>query len=166
VDSDINAKFKQQDDITITGPTPVSLELHDPWYLQNPIDPPENWVQPDTLLPVSQQDDGNGNVQVFLDQGNINDPSDPTPIYQLNAPQVYATVDGIYEFSGWAASDNDPNDGTADAVFGAYPGHESEPWWTNVVFKNAGATVTAVYDQVPFVGRASSISPILHDSRC
>jgi len=139
------SEFKQVNPITVTSLANEEITFHDPWYTYQDQG---SWVQPDEFRPLSQQDDGSGNVQVFLGQGNINDPSDPTPIYQLKAPQFYATVDGIYEFSQWSASDNDPNDGTADAVFGAYLGHESEPWWTNVVFKNAGATVTAQYNQV------------------
>ena len=126
----INARFNNQDNITITTSTPVTLHLHDPWYLENPEADPHLWVQPDEFRPLSEQGDGNGNVQVFLNQNDQFQTGNP--IYRLKAPQFYATTDAIYEFSGWASSDTDPNDGILDAVFGYYPGHESEPWWKEV----------------------------------
>jgi len=139
IESGINAWFEAQQEITIasedvltSAALNVNLNYHDPWYAYQENG---NWIQPDAFRPLSEQGDGNGNVQVFLNQGNINDPNDPTPIYRLKAPRLYATAYGIYEFLSWSGVS-----GEIDFGGGATATSELE---TDVVFKQTGVTVTA-----------------------
>jgi hypothetical protein len=78
------ANYSSIGNVQLVSMTPIAL--HDPWYLQNPNDLPSQWIQPDTFLPLSQQDDGHGNVQVFLDQNSSFNPLYP-PINSLRAPK-------------------------------------------------------------------------------
>ncbi|NQU68436.1 MAG: T9SS type A sorting domain-containing protein [Candidatus Marinimicrobia bacterium] len=130
--SEITAWYDSQDQIAITTSAPVSLQFHDPWYLLNPSE----WIQPDQFRPLSEQDDGSGNVQVFLDQNEYF--YEDYPIYQLKAPNFYTSPEGdIYEFTNWSAANG--------ADFGNGEDQPTVNNITDVVFKDPGASVTANY---------------------
>ena len=130
-EENLTAWFSTQDNISITSSQPVNIQLHDPWYAYQ-----ENgsWIQPDAFRPLSDQGDGSGNLQVFLEQNE--NFYDNIPVYRLKAPRIMATVDGLYEFTGWSGVnvsqliEDDPNVLESPVVF-----HE-------------GATVEAMYTQI------------------
>ena len=99
-----------------------SVKLADPWRL---------------VAQNHQPNEFNGledtNVySVFLLQNEQFQPD--KPIYSLKAPNLFATVDGIYEFTGWGGTNvNFANSGNRE---------------TEVVFEAAGATATASYTLV------------------
>ncbi len=126
--------------VTITTEHPVEIELHDPWFAY--LDGNNQWVQPDDFRPLSEQIDGNGNLQVFLEQGEIDDPSSLDPIYRLRAPTDY---DGSlsYTFSHWLVS---PEDGATLLA--------DDEEMTPVVFHNSAAEITAHYEAITLTLRA------------
>jgi len=134
VGSGLNAIFNFQEQVAITSANDVEIQFHDPWFLENPEADPSDWNQPDAFLPLSEQIDENGNIQVFLEQGNINDPNDPSPIYHIKAPKYYASQDAIYEFSGWTVTPE--NSATLNIN-----DHN-----TPVVFHQADATISPTYN--------------------
>ena len=122
------SKFNRIIELIINPITPDIIQFRDPWYAYQDNG---SWLQPDAFRPLSDQGDGNGNLQVFLEQY-----PDQGPSYRLKAPRIMATVDGLYEFTGWSGVnvsqliEDDPNVLESPVVF-----HE-------------GATVTAEYTQV------------------
>jgi hypothetical protein len=126
----LRAIFDHQSTVTITSQfgDSLPLEFHDPWYYDS-----TSQTQPDEFRPLSDQDDGNGNVQVFLNQGDPNNLQ--PPYYSLKAPHFYVTQSDIWIFDHWEA---DPAGG-ADFVNG------DQTRQTPVVFRQSGVTVTAHY---------------------
>ncbi|NQV37578.1 MAG: right-handed parallel beta-helix repeat-containing protein [Candidatus Marinimicrobia bacterium] len=135
--SDIDeARFLSVNDVSImdnVAEYSVELQLHDPWYFDVSAQ-----TQPDEFRLLSDQDDGGGNVQVFLNQ---NDQFNSAyPIYSLKAPQYYANTTGIYEFQNWTGNGVDFGEGINN------PTSDSQ---TDVVFLQNNATINAVYSTTP-----------------
>ena len=123
-----DAQFYNISSVTINSSINAGIQLHDPWYLANPEDDPEEWVQPDCFRSIS-----NGSYDVFLDQNehayaNI-------PIYFLKADRIKVTTSDIQVFTGWTVTN-----GSANFVDGA---GSTE---TRVVFEDAGATINPAQD--------------------
>ncbi|MBT6471339.1 MAG: hypothetical protein HOK52_08780, partial [Candidatus Marinimicrobia bacterium] len=125
------AIFNDYSTLIISNNFGIDLQFHDPWYLENPDADPSDWNQPDEFRPLNEQDDGYGNIQVFLNQNDGFDPD--LPIYHIKAPKYYASQDAIYEFSGWSVSPEN------SASIGS--NHN-----TAVVFHQAGATISPTYN--------------------
>ena len=146
----LTALFKSTETITINSTYPDVVELHDPSYAyqQN-----GNWVQPDEFRSLSEQGDGQGNFNIFLNHNEEFNSTDP--IYAVKTSPFFVTNNEIYQFDHWQISYTDingngnPDAGEYDAVVGDHPDHESEPWWKQVVFKAAGAIITAEYSLTP-----------------
>jgi hypothetical protein len=146
-DQNIDAFYKLQNTVNISVHHPIALQLHDPWYLENPDAEPAEWVQPDAFRPLSEQDYGNGNVKVFLNQNLDFNPM--FPIYRIKAPGQYATLDGIYVFSHW--------EGHSDIDYGNGSGELSTNHETPVVFLAEGTSVNAIYENALITGATVSV---------
>jgi hypothetical protein len=127
--SGLTAWFEEQNTITIASSIGgVALDFHDPWFYDQTTQ-----SQPDNFRPLSEQGDGNGNVQVFLNQNPNNLSS--LPIYRLKAPSVgQVTQNDILVFDGW----------TVSPAGGATLSNSDAPT-TSVVFLNEGVSITANY---------------------
>ena len=137
----VTAFFQNKFQISVTSDYPVETHLHDPWYLENPEADPSDWIQPDAFRPLSDQIDENGNLQVFLNQGQINNPNSTAPIYRIKAPAIGEIgQNDIFIFSHWA-----PHEGIDYGNGINTPSYDLE---TDVVFKDANAEVTPVYSSV------------------
>ena len=135
-EQNINAWYDFRDQVTITASLPVSLQLHDPWYLENPEADPSDWNQPDAFRPLNEQLNSSGNINVFLNQ-NPNFLPD-LPIYRIKAPAIGETTQNdIFVFSHWAAHE--------DIDYGNGINTISNDLETDVVFKDVNAEVIAVY---------------------
>jgi len=127
-----DAYFKPTNTVTISSSIPgVSIEFRDPWYYDE-----ETRTQPDCFLPISP-----GQYQVFLKQNESFNPA--YPIYRLKAPHIgQVTSSDIMVFDHWESPS------ATVAVFNAQGATTTTNRETPVVFKQGGATVTAVYTQV------------------
>ncbi|MFQ6610347.1 MAG: hypothetical protein ACE5D7_06040, partial [Fidelibacterota bacterium] len=128
------SKFKQVVNLTINSQVPDIILLRDPWYAYQDNG---TWIQPDEFRPLSEQDDDNGNMQVFLNQ-NL-EFNDTDPIYHLKALPFYVTTYAIYEFSQWYAE---------NAIFDVNGSTSTSNFETPIVFISTGATVEAQYNQI------------------
>ncbi len=126
--------------VAITTEHPVEIEIHDPWFAY--LDTNDQWIQPDDFRPLSEQIDGNGNLQVFLEQGQINNPNSTDPIYRLRAQSGYDEGPS-YSFSHWSVS---PEDGATFLT--------AENEMTPVVFHTPNAEITAHYEPVNILTNA------------
>ncbi|MBC8395359.1 MAG: hypothetical protein H8E08_00115 [Candidatus Marinimicrobia bacterium] len=94
------------------------VKLADPWFLDAQNQQPNEFINLEDTNVYS----------VFLEQ----DPNQGMQSYKVKAPNLFATVDGIYEFTGWGGTNvNFANSGNRE---------------TAVVFESAGATATATYE--------------------
>ena len=136
-DQNIDAFYKLQNTVNISVHHPIALQLHDPWYLENPDAEPAEWVQPDAYFypDISHE--------VFQDQNPNFIPNIPT--YRLRATEIVENGAFTYEFTNWSG----------DAEFN---GHEAD-LETDVVFTEPYGTITANYEAVE-----EAISVILRDA--
>jgi hypothetical protein len=129
--------FKELKSVTISKQYgDGSIMIKDPW-----------WKDPATNQghnpPIYQTLSGSS-YDVFLDQNDQFNPE--IPIYSLKAPHIgEVTGSDIYVFDHWEAS---IIDGDTSAVFNLRGDITTKNRETDVVFKQAGATVTAVYEPV------------------
>jgi hypothetical protein len=130
------AEFDNIKQITINSGVANDIKFHDPWYISNPGDDPEEWVQPDDFRLFSDMS-SDGSYDVFLSQGDPGNPASNLPIYSLKAPRYYADTEHIYEFDEWQAFDVSNNPVSVDNS--AFIWVVSKNSLTSeVVFKQAG----------------------------
>lgn len=126
-----NSWFDQPKTVTLTTGTNfnVPIFIHDPWYVE------PDGRQLDRFHVLNATENPGGSYKVFKDEGNPSVVS--TWSYAVSAPSLNYTHNGTnYLFTGWSASGAD---------LAPYPGQETDPLIRKVLFKQAGAVVTANY---------------------
>ena len=129
---EFTAYFETQSTVTIESPQPI--EVQDPWFVRTDgTQTGEDWVETD------------GTYNVFLNQGDPNNPSSSDPIYSLRAPAFADNGDQTYSiFDKWVAKDAD---GEALLPYAIFYGNE-QALETPVVFSAEVASVEAEYFEV------------------
>jgi hypothetical protein len=126
--------FKEPESVSITKQYgDEAIEIKDPWWKDPATNQRHNPPIYQTLFGSS--------YNVFLNQN-----PDDGPHYRLKVPHIgQVTGSDIYVFDHWEAS---IIDGDTSAVFNLRGDITTKNRETDVVFKQAGATVTAVYEPV------------------
>ncbi|NQU68380.1 MAG: T9SS type A sorting domain-containing protein [Candidatus Marinimicrobia bacterium] len=137
------ARYLQISEITISTnlqSTPDNFDLHDPWYAYQ-----ENgeWIQLDKFFPLTELTN-DGTYNVFLNQGDINDPYNGEPIYTVRAPIYVTEGNDTYMFDGWSGENVSFNE----------LAHE-----TPVVFHQPETEIVANYVLVSSMNQVFSIPP-------
>jgi hypothetical protein len=107
---DIEAHFLPLDEVSIELSHPDAPEplLHDPWYITNQDENFTQWQQPDDFLPLSEQLNTEGKLDVFLNQGYSLNRWEP-PYYSLKTQEKYVgTIDEdqyAFSFSHWSEAE-------------------------------------------------------------
>jgi len=122
------------------------IQFKDEWFVENGDEEnPLTWVQPNEFRSLSEQVDGNNQINVFLNQNLLFNDTDP--IYSLRAPLLINEGSGIYQvFDHWVAMDNN---GVGLSPTGIFEYDENRQ--TRVVFTDDVASVEAEYVQVELI---------------
>ncbi len=139
-DADISAVFGLQFPVSISAdPCDAEIQIHSPWYIENPSADPEDWIQPDEFRPLSEVFPNT--QEVFLEIAVVAG----EPYYLLQAPETHhASEDEIYIFTSWSGTN------VTDLV--------TDQLQTPVVFYS-DAEVTANYDIIPDLPEGASSPP-------
>ena len=124
-----------------------AIDFKDPWFIEADDSQPGNWKTYASPFTPGAGDDANY-IGVFLHQNPTF--SSTKPIYHLKAPSIVGTTSNIMIFDYWSA---------VGAEFDNNHSTTTENHETDVVFKQADATVTAVYRPINMTDSPLTLGP-------